>query len=338
MGVKDSKAKEYISDNERFSDLCNYVLFDGAKIIDPNELVEKDTTEVLSIFGIDQKQIILQKWRDILKNVTIKYTGGMYVVLIGIENQTDVHYAMPVKSMIYDALSYGQQINEAKKIHAREKDYESSAEFLSGFSKKDKLTPVITITVYLGIDKWDGPKSLYEMLGDVDEKILPFVSDYKINLVEPGEITDFTKFKTGLRQLFEILKNGSDMKKIDAVLKSDTAFTAIDAETAAVINMFSGLDLKVEEKDEVVDMCKAWEDQKECGRIEGRIEGRTAGRIEGRMEGRIEERIEIISRFLQNGGTKEDAKRMLAVSDEDIIMAEKQLVLLKETAASTSYN
>ena len=55
MGVKDSKAKEYISDNARFSDLCNYVLFDGNKVINPNSLVEKDTTQVLSVFGIDKK-------------------------------------------------------------------------------------------------------------------------------------------------------------------------------------------------------------------------------------------------------------------------------------------
>lgn len=66
MGVKDSKAKEYISDNVRFSDLCNYVLFDGNKVINPNSLVEKDTTQVLSVFGIDKKQLVLQKWRDIL--------------------------------------------------------------------------------------------------------------------------------------------------------------------------------------------------------------------------------------------------------------------------------
>ena len=34
------------------------------------------------------------------------------------------------------------------------------------------------------------------------------------------------------------------------------------------------MNLKVNEKDEVVDMCKAWEDQKECGRIEGIVEGK----------------------------------------------------------------
>ena len=146
MGVKDSKAKEYLSDNRRFSEICNYMLFGGAKIIKPQDLKECDSTEVLSIFGIDRKQIIRQKWRDLLKSVSVKYTGNMYIVLIGIEAQTDVHYAMPVKTMMYDALNYGDQVNEAKKRHQKNKDYKSSEEFLSGFTQDDKLTPVITIT------------------------------------------------------------------------------------------------------------------------------------------------------------------------------------------------
>ena len=58
LGTKDSKAKEYLSDNTRFSEICNYVLFDGEKVIKPEDLKECDTTEVLSVFGIDRKQIV----------------------------------------------------------------------------------------------------------------------------------------------------------------------------------------------------------------------------------------------------------------------------------------
>ena len=64
-----------------------------------------DTTEVLSVFGIDRKQIVKQKWRDLLKGVSVKYTESVYIVLMGIEAQTDVHYSMPVKTMIYDAMN-----------------------------------------------------------------------------------------------------------------------------------------------------------------------------------------------------------------------------------------
>ena len=34
------------------------------------------------------------------------------------------------------------------------------------------------------------------MLEDIDEELLSFISDYKINLLEPKSIMDFTKFRT----------------------------------------------------------------------------------------------------------------------------------------------
>ena len=235
MGTKDSKAKEYLSDNTRFSEICNYVLFDGEKVIKPENLKECDTTEVLSVFGIDRKQIVKQKWRDLLKSVSVKHTGQMYVILIGAEAQTDIHYAMPVKTMIYDALNYGEQVNEAKKCHWKNKDYRSSDEFLSGFTLDDKLTPVITITLYLGTTQWDGPRSLAEMMPQMDERILPFINDYRINLLNPLEITDFSKFETGLRPLFELLKNASDEEKLNdlitnqRIIAGNAQFTGIAA-------------------------------------------------------------------------------------------------------------
>ena len=260
MGTKDSKAKEYLSDNMRFSEICNYVLFDGEKVIKPEDLKECDTTEVLSVFGIDKKQIVKQKWRDLLKSVSVKHTGQMYVILIGAEAQTDIHYAMPVKTMIYDALNYGEQVNEAKKCHRKNRDYRSSDEFLSGFTLDDKLTPVITITLYLGTTQWDGPRSLVEMMPQMDERILPFINDYRINLLNPLEITDFSKFETGLRPLFELLKNASDEEKLNDLITKDDTFTRVDVETVAAINLFVGTDIKYDEKEEVVNMCKAWDD------------------------------------------------------------------------------
>ena len=274
MGTKDSKAKEYLSDNMRFSEICNYVLFDGEKVIKPEDLKECDTTEVLSVFGIDKKQIVKQKWRDLLKSVSVKHTGQMYVILIGAEAQTDIHYAMPVKTMIYDALNYGEQVNEAKKCHRKNRDYRSSDEFLSGFTLDDKLTPVITITLYLGTTQWDGPRSLVEMMPQMDERILPFINDYRINLLNPLEITDFSKFETGLRPLFELLKNASDEEKLNDLITNDETFTRVDVETVAAINLFVGTDIKYDEKEEVVNMCKAWDDHKKLGIQEGIQQGR----------------------------------------------------------------
>ena len=297
MGTKDSKAKEYLSDNMRFSEICNYVLFDGEKVIKPEDLKECDTTEVLSVFGIDKKQIVKQKWRDLLKSVSVKHTGQMYVILIGAEAQTDIHYAMPVKTMIYDALNYGEQVNEAKKRHRKNRDYRSSDEFLSGFTLDDKLTPVITITLYLGTTQWDGPRSLAEMMPQMDERILPFINDYRINLLNPLEITDFSKFETGLRPLFELLKNASDEEKLNELITKDDTFTRVDVETVAAINLFVGTDIKYDEKEEVVNMCKAWDDHKKLGIQEGMKQGIQQGMQQGMQQGRC---LEVYS-LVQDG-------------------------------------
>ena len=301
MGTKDSKAKEYLSDNTRFSEICNYVLFDGEKVIKPEDLKECDTTEVLSVFGIDKKQIVKQKWRDLLKRVSVKHTGQMYVILIGAEAQTDIHYAMPVKTMIYDALNYGEQVNGAKKRHRKNKDYRSSDEFLSGFTLDDKLTPVITITLYLGTTQWDGPRSLAEMMPQMDERILPFINDYRINLLNPLEITDFSKFETGLRPLFELLKNASDEEKLNDLITKDETFTRVDVETVAAINLFVGTDIKYDEKEEVVNMCKAWDDHKMRGIQEGIQQGMQQGIQQGIQQGMQQGRCLEVYSLVQDG-------------------------------------
>ena len=231
----------------------------------------------------------MQKLRDIFKNASIKYTGKSYVVLIGVENQSDIHYAIPVKNMFYDVMAYGNQVKETAKKHRKDKDTTTSDEFLSGFTKEDKLIPVITITVYLGTKEWDGPRKLSDMFGDVDEELRPFIPDYRINLLAPREITDFTGFRTSIRQLFEVLKNAYDKEKMQEVLQNDEKFSRVDRETVEAINLFAGTDIDIDEKEEVIDMCKAWEDQKNEGRELGREEGRELG-----------ERQKIISLIVKN--------------------------------------
>ena len=46
------------------------------------------------------------------------------------------------------------------------------------------------------------------IISDVYKRqLLPFIPDYRINLLAPREITDFTGFRTSIRQLFEVLQN-----------------------------------------------------------------------------------------------------------------------------------
>lgn len=272
MGAKDTKAKEFLSNNERFADLFNYYLFKGRQVIRPEDLEERDTTEVLSLYGRGKKEIQKQKWRDLLKHAIIKATETAVFVLLGIENQNDIHYAMPVKNMGYDVMNYGAQVTEAAARHKKDKDYGSDAEFLSGFHKEDKLTPVITLTVYWGADKWDAPRSLYEMFAMSDPQILKYVNDYHLHLIVPNEITDFSKFRTSLREVLEIIKASDDREKMKEVLEGNPRYKDLENEAVSAINVFTGLKVPVNQKERKTDMCKAWEDQKCIGMAEGTID------------------------------------------------------------------
>ena len=83
MGKKDNIAKAFLADNRRFADLCNYYLFDGKQVINSDDLTEQDTTELIDAvsstekaFGIDERNLSIQKWRDILKRAIISANGA----------------------------------------------------------------------------------------------------------------------------------------------------------------------------------------------------------------------------------------------------------------------
>lgn len=51
MGLKDTVTTKYMKQNEIFADVCNYFIYDGKQVIDPNSLVELDTREVDVPYG-----------------------------------------------------------------------------------------------------------------------------------------------------------------------------------------------------------------------------------------------------------------------------------------------
>lgn len=286
MSAKDTKAKEFLTNNERFADIFNYYLFDGNPVIDPEDLQEKDTTKVLSLYGVDRKETQKQRWRDLLKSVIVKETGDMVYILLGVENQSDIHYAMPVKNMIYDGMNYGAQVTEASRHHRKDRNYGSDAEFLSGFKKEDKLTPVITLTVYWGADEWDAPRCLHDMFPDSS--------------------------KGALREVLEIIQASNDRNRMKSVLESNPKFRCLENEAVSAINIFAGLNISVDIKEGKTDMCKAWEEQWLDGKSEGIEQGREQGIealiLDNLEDGRTEEVIinKLIKRFEMKA---EDARR-----------------------------
>ena len=270
MGKKDTITKEYMSEPEYFADAFNYFMFDGMQMIDKKNLSVMDAAELGLIFAEENKEII-QKVRDVLKECVIMEDEKSFYLILGIENQSNVHYAMPVKNMIYDALNYGRQASEQAKRHKKEKDIQGS-EFISGFSKMDKLKPVITLVVYFGTEEWDAPRSLKEMFEEVNEDVLKYVSDYKVNLLIPKEIDDFSKFKTEFGKAMKYI-SVSDNKEACEIVANEEPYKVINVETARLLNECVGMNIVVEKGANQMKVCEAVKGFREEGRLEGRLEG-----------------------------------------------------------------
>ena len=196
MGSKDTATIRYMRQNPVFADAFNYFLFGGAPVIDPGLLEEMDTRELAVPYGGEEGVgQPVQRTRDILKVLTAKTDQHMAYLLLGIENQSHIHYAMPVRSLLYDALQYTKQVEEAAASHRKSGDYKGAGEddFLSGFMKDDRLLPVVTLVIYFGKECWDGPLSLHERfrrLGRAEVDVLNACARADIPVQERKEETN----------------------------------------------------------------------------------------------------------------------------------------------------
>ena len=310
MSTIDTVTKEFISDNEVFADVVNFLIFDGEQVVTPDSLVEMDSTSVAVPYGTDHSGTPVQKERDVIKNVTCKMYSDMVFAIVGIENQTNINYAMPVRNMLYDALTYTGQIKKANRSYQKEKVKLSSEEFLSHFKKDDKLIPVITLVINFSPDKWDAPVSLYDMIDFKSDILKRFVPDYWINVIEPASLTkeQLKKFTTGFREVMECIKYSEDMYAMQQALAENDRFKNLDRKTSNVMRYCSGLKIDFETDEEEFDMCKAFEDYKDLGKSEGFEEGKNEGLEEGIAIGKNEGLEEGIAIGEHNGLTKGLAK------------------------------
>ena len=275
MGKPNVVTKQYMKDNARFADACNFFLFHGEQVIKPEDLTEQDVTELALPKGL-KGTVAIEKVRDILKGCCIKTSNGITYLIVGIENQTDIHYAMVVRNMLYDALNYSSQVESCAKEHRKNKDV-SDVNFLSGFSKKDTLHPVITLTIFWNYGRWEAARCLHEMFDVQDKAILDYVSNYKLNLIVPEEIKDFEKYKTELGPVLEFISDAGDGKRLEKALKEkEERWSVLGSEEVNLLNICIKAKLEIEsdaEKGAEGKVCKGIRELEEMRRAEGRAEG-----------------------------------------------------------------
>jgi len=269
----DTITKDYISDTSVFADVFNYYIYGGDQVIRPEQLEERDPTEIAIPYGTDGAAVPIQKFRDAQKLYAAMTDGDLEYVLYGIEAQSEIHYAAAVKNNLYDAIEYAGQVEEAARSHRRSMKKEkgntdtgmgqgkpNAGEFLSGFWKTDHLVPSVTVMIYFASDAWDGPLSLFDMMEVKDPRIFSFMDNYHVRLIAPAQMTDdeIMKFQSSLREVMFFIKYSKDRENLTRILKAnEKRFREVERRAADVIEAVTNAGLKYDESEEAVDVCQA---------------------------------------------------------------------------------
>ena len=219
----------------------NFIQYNGENVILPQTLRELDTAEVVIPFTVDDKgkkqAQAVQKYRDILKMTTVMTDDKATYVLFGVEAQTDIHYAMPVRNVIYDALQYGRQVTEV--------------------SKRNRKNSGQTMAV-------------------TDKGLLQHIPDYRIKLIDPAGIDsdEIDKFHTSLREVLSYIKYSKDADKLAEYMNHNQRMEHLEVGAAQVIKEVTNTKFQIPKGMEEVNMCEAIEVLMKRRETEGITQGK----------------------------------------------------------------
>ena len=289
MGKTDLVVNQLMERKEIFADFINGMVFDGEQVLQPEKM------ELLSvnsgfIYEEDGKRKFVERRGDI----RMKADMDTYSLVIANENQSHVHYAMPVRTMLYDSLEYMKQVREIENEHKKEGKELSGDAYLSHFSKEDRLSPVMTTVFYCNTSgEWDGCQSLHEMLNldddsDSGNKVKDLVQDYRINLIQSKDFSKYKNFKTSLQQIFAMLNYNQDKKQLLGYMKEhEEEIARMDDLEKQAAWVLLGEQKRVEqlmagrEGKEELNMCQAIEELIQDGEARGQKLGIERGREQG---------------------------------------------------------
>ena len=100
-------------------------------------------------------------------------------------------------------------------------------------------------------------------------EILKLIPDYRINLIDPHEINNSEKFMSDFRYIIEFMKASGDKEKMNSLLKEKhNIYSNMERDAMVVIRECANINIKIEEKEEKQDMCKAIDDMMKDAREE----------------------------------------------------------------------
>lgn len=279
MGKKDIRTVDYLSDKVYFADMFNVSCFQGKRVILSNQLEDTDK---------ELKDPETEKGEEVRHDSVKYWKHGARLATLVVEDQYNIDYHMVLRNLYAEGLYYRNQWKKKKSEHLRAKDLKAGHEFISGMKKEEKFVPVVYLVVYLGKEKWEGPRTLHELL-DFDgenEQLKQLINDYKLNIFDYHDYNDFENFESELRVVFEFLRYSDDKEALRKVVATHSEkYYNVSNETYQIIAMLTNSEeLLMNNSNSKNDggrnqnnMCKALQDIKDEGLSEGLEIGRNEG-------------------------------------------------------------
>ena len=262
---EDIVVNAYFSDNARFADLINGLVFEGEQVIRKEDL-KKEDTQTVSTERYHGTKNGITRTRDQLRRAAF----GVHFALIGLENQSQVHYLMPLRTMDYDIGEYLKQADVIKdEVKSVKGKGTVKGEYISRFHKYDRLQPCVTLVLYYGSEEWDGSRDIHGLLDleGIPKKLRSMVGNYHMNLFEIRKIENTDIFRTDLKLVFDVIRCSEDKGKLKALIGENPAYQHLKRDAYLLIDKYANVKdlIKIKEEDEgdEVNMCKALEDMKE---------------------------------------------------------------------------
>ena len=224
MGEKDIAFNKCMSNNERYAECFNLAI--GRELLLPEKLNRMERVILGETGG---KNLSGSKKFYKKENDSIRWYGDQMVCAIfGMEGEANLNYAMVVRSFIYTAYRYNEQLIQLRKQHRRKKDLRG-AEYLAGFAETDRLVPVLIVCVYYGKEPWTAPTHLHELLEfkgfTKEEELLlrNLISDYRMLVLDvrhmPIEWID--GMQTDLKHLFQLIRYSENSEELVEYIRNN---------------------------------------------------------------------------------------------------------------------
>ena len=298
MGKENDAILSYLRDKERFAELFNCFYFEGREVIRP-----QDISEASEVYHSPAGKKGGQAIRDIKKRLV----SGACLKILAVEAQNDISYIMPWRIMEYDCLEYRNQIRDVQRENQRLENqrraekgqksvYKNAGERLGKFRRTDRIAPVYTICLYHGVEEWDGPRCLKDMMDfgredtAEDREIWErSFADYPMRLICASDFANAPAFKTSIGSVFALLPFRKDKESLKKMLNTNPVYREMDEETSITISILMEIDF-IDKKEkfregEGYNMCQAIQEMVDEGRMEGLREGRKLGQREEHAAG-----------------------------------------------------